>query len=178
MKTKTFILLLLFPLLFSSCKEEGCTDAKALNFDATADEDDGTCIYCGDAEQVTSISLLDSLNDGRFSSPYFEENVLEVKVEQQKNVGEIILQCDDTEFNCTTEITLRNITDDTMVDFDLEISISGFQIFQSFFVTNINLESGADTLIFMNEVNLNINNCPNYSESIAQGNIFTGVYEE
>lgn len=33
----------------TSCKKEGCTDAKAVNYDADAEEDDGTCLMLPDS---------------------------------------------------------------------------------------------------------------------------------
>ena len=34
-------------LTFFSCKEPGCTDAKAINFDNEANKDDNSCLYNG-----------------------------------------------------------------------------------------------------------------------------------
>ncbi len=31
--------------LFTSCKKEGCTDSTATNYDEDADDDDGSCVY-------------------------------------------------------------------------------------------------------------------------------------
>ncbi len=43
---KLLYLFLVLPLLFSSCaKEEGCQDALATNYNADAEEDDGSCTY-------------------------------------------------------------------------------------------------------------------------------------
>ena len=41
--------LVLFGLLltFFSCKEPGCTDANAINYDSEANEDDNSCLYNG-----------------------------------------------------------------------------------------------------------------------------------
>jgi hypothetical protein len=39
-------LFLVLPLVFSSCKkEEGCTDPQATNYNADAEDDDGSCLY-------------------------------------------------------------------------------------------------------------------------------------
>jgi len=43
---KLLYLFLVLPLIFSSCKkEEGCIDSQATNYNADAEEDDGSCLY-------------------------------------------------------------------------------------------------------------------------------------
>jgi len=43
-----FFILILFTggVLFSGCSKEGCTDSVAVNYDSSANDDDGTCEYC------------------------------------------------------------------------------------------------------------------------------------
>ena len=49
MKISYIFNLILYSLLltFFSCKEPGCTDANAINFDSEANKDDNSCIYIG-----------------------------------------------------------------------------------------------------------------------------------
>ena len=43
---KLLYLFLVLPLIFSSCKkEQGCTDSQATNYNADAEEEDGSCLY-------------------------------------------------------------------------------------------------------------------------------------
>lgn len=177
MRPASYFFIILVALIFQSCKEEGCTDPKALNFDATADEEDGSCVYCTDPSVITSVVLTDSLIDGRFGSPLFQEQVFELSVEKSESTG-IIRQCPESELFCTTEISIRNITEFEMINFDMDIFISGPQVFQNFFVEDINLGSGQDTIVLIEEVNLNFSNCPRYQNSIVENTIFSGNYVE
>jgi hypothetical protein len=56
---KLLYLFLVLPLIFSSCKkEEGCKDSAATNYNADAEEDDGSCTYdLIDTWQITEYIL-------------------------------------------------------------------------------------------------------------------------
>jgi hypothetical protein len=56
---RLFLATLFAPLLlFSSCVKEGCTDEEAINYDAEADDDDGSCVYAEKfGNQVVKFSL-------------------------------------------------------------------------------------------------------------------------
>ena len=45
MKNNVLLLLSLALFTVASCKKEGCTDPNAINYDADAKKDDGTCTY-------------------------------------------------------------------------------------------------------------------------------------
>ena len=73
MKKLNYLLLALALVTFMSCRKEGCTDENAINFDADAGKDDGSCIYedTGSGENPT-INLA-----GTSSAPETIENIFE-----------------------------------------------------------------------------------------------------
>jgi len=61
-------------LLTNSCKQKGCTNKSALNYNITAQDDDGSCIYCTTTiTQAGSISTF--LIDNNSTSPHFNQAV-------------------------------------------------------------------------------------------------------
>ena len=42
---KVFFLPLCLILVFSSCKKQGCTDPNAINYNSSANQDNGNCTY-------------------------------------------------------------------------------------------------------------------------------------
>jgi len=70
-------------LLFSGCKERGCTNPAAINYNSVAEEDDGTCIVCQTTYESLGIKSR-NLVDNNFSSPHFNQSVALFTIEQQR----------------------------------------------------------------------------------------------
>ncbi len=79
-KTLVAVAFLLFGFGFSACKQEGCTDEKALNYAVTAAKDDGTCLYCKTTLSTGDTIQKDYIDAYYYSgNPYYNQPVISMK---------------------------------------------------------------------------------------------------
>lgn len=133
-------------VMLSSCEEEGCTDPEALNFNIVADKDDGSCVYCDDAEFNDLGRAINFITDERWGSEFFQEPVLEFDIVQHEKV---FVYSDCGQSGCFLDVNVKNITDKdiSLLQFFVNIpNTNGFSYSHNQWEM-ISLASGEDTTI-------------------------------
>jgi len=85
-----FILFIaVLPFLISSCKEGGCTDEQALNFNIDAGKDDGSCIFPSDKLvgnwEVTEVVDGNTSNPAVYTATISKSNNTSINIEDTRS---------------------------------------------------------------------------------------------
>jgi hypothetical protein len=107
---KSFILLSIAVLFFTSCHNSGCTNKNAVNFDITADEDDGSCVVCRTTTDDIAYKLT-YLQDNSCCSEYSGQLVAIAYVHQFREIPNDKL-CGSPKSNLN--IRFKNLKEKTM----------------------------------------------------------------
>ncbi|PCH92307.1 MAG: hypothetical protein COB85_08340 [Bacteroidetes bacterium] len=119
MNKLALLLCLLFIVIVSSCKKEGCTDESAINYDIVANKDDGSCEYCIPAEEGRG-SLTFYLIDDIFNSQYYNEQILRIDI---TGVRRVYSDASCGVLTCYADFTITNLIANNISYIDFWLSI-------------------------------------------------------
>ena len=103
-KNLLFFLCLISAVQFSGCKKaEGCMDPLAINYNITAEKDDGSCRYCKTTESDAG-SAQKSFLDYNSQSAYYNQFVV-LFVVKQIYITHNDKSCGETKFTCSLKIS-------------------------------------------------------------------------
>ena len=87
-----FIVMVGVTLFFSSCKEEGCTDLLAINYDLNSTKDNGSCKYLSE-NFIGVYSINDSITGGMIPDEWSgQRNYTMEIVQNEDNPSQIIIR--------------------------------------------------------------------------------------
>src|ERR1017187_10887823 len=111
-----FSCILVFVFLIDGCKQKGCTDKSAMNYNIAAQDDDGTCIYCTTKIQPDG-SVSAYLIDNNSSSSHYNQTVAIFNVSQvSKSYNYVSCGSD----SCVLYLNVQNLVNQEIVfNYDL-----------------------------------------------------------
>jgi hypothetical protein len=134
MKTISLILLsaVLVVFLFTSCHQSGCTNKDAINYNVTADEDDGSCIVCQSTEtKIDSKSIY--LKDKIFGSIHYNQNVALFYFDQYEQTPNDKICGKET---CTIILSIQSLVNQNMfINYQIQTYSGPINIFDNRQVT-------------------------------------------
>lgn len=92
-------------LLTESCKQKGCMDKEALNYNLIADKDDGSCYFCDSTFAITGFDSVD-LMDNNSASLHYGEHVARFYVTQK---SKFFNDASCGEDSCNISFTIKNL---------------------------------------------------------------------
>lgn len=156
-----------FGILFS-CTEKGCRDESALNYQVTANVDDGSCIYC-QLEEIDRGALTFTLQDNRSGSLHYNEDIARIKASHIKE-GHNDGACGEN--GCYITLTVESLVPEKMqglyllIQFTPQVGNGFSQVFYPNF-----LNPGETIIVPHIHLDQSIN-CPN----INNGSVTTYLY--